>query len=78
MPPLEIPVMIPGEMPDAIPNGTRARKTNSDSRDAHRDGELCTIMSSIGESAVGGYFVEWDSHPGLPVFTLAHKIERVR
>lgn len=63
----------PGHARGAMPNGMRAKKANSVGDDYHKDGDLATVLSSHGPIdqdgvAIYGYFVEWDSHPGVPVF----------
>lgn len=57
------------EAPGALPNGARVQKINSEPGDTHGDGAWATVRGSIGP-ALGtfGYYVEWDDHPGIPVF----------
>lgn len=61
-----------------IPNGTLVRKTNTKAGDTHQDGALGRVKSSIGpaDDGVYGYFVEWNSLPGLPVFIAGTRIQK--
>lgn len=68
----------------AMPNGTRVEKQNSKPGEAHPDGSLGTIIGSIGPLEVPedpsryGYFVEWDAHPGIPIFTGEVRLKPVK
>lgn len=53
--------------------GTRVEKVHSEPGDAHQDGDLGSIVRTLGpvEGPTGpmwGYFVEWDDIPRVPVF----------
>ena len=79
----KIPVFIPGSVHGALPNGTRIKKVNSEPRDGHSDGDQGTVLASHGPVEAPGlgpelfYFVEWDSHPNVPVGVLGSKIEKL-
>jgi hypothetical protein len=74
--------------PGAIPNGARIVKALEEPGDAHKIGDLGTVLGSIGvpESAgkelrikfpglkLYGYFVEWDDQPKVAVFVAGPKI----
>jgi hypothetical protein len=64
-----------------LSKGTRVVKTNSQEGDTHRDGEFAQVVQAIGPAlpesgAPGtyGYFVVWDSHPGIPVFIAGSRL----
>lgn len=65
---------MPSEPP--IPNGTLVRKTNTKAGDVHQDGALGRVKSSVGPTNDGsyGYFVEWNSTPGVGVFVAGSRI----
>jgi hypothetical protein len=60
----------------AWPNGTRCRKVKSAKGDTHNDGALCTVLGSVRDGSLLGYFVEWDDFPGLPVGIMADRLEK--
>lgn len=64
------------QYPGALANGTRVRKRVEERGDAHKIGDLATVLGSIGHPDVGvGYFVEWDDLPRMAVFLQEHKVE---
>ena len=66
----------------AIPNGSRVRKVNSQPTDFHQDGALGTVLGSLINPGLEHkffhikylYFIEWDSHRGIPVAIVSFKI----
>lgn len=72
-------VFFSGQAAGAYPNGSRVRKVNSEPGDAHPDGSLGTVLSSISHPEVMGgmvaYFVAWDARPTMPIGTDAPKVE---
>ncbi len=77
-------LFIMGEAPGAIPNGKRIVKSRCEVGDAHPLGSKGKVLSSItvtpeqnvkhGANEQFGYFVEWDSHPGVPCAVMGSKI----
>lgn len=69
---------IKGQVPDAIPNGTRVRKVNSEDGDGNPNGTRGTVLSSISYPNVANgapaYFVVWDTSPGMPVLCGGFKV----
>lgn len=68
----------------AILNGTRVEKHSSEAEDGHPDGELGTVIGSMGPmkpeprfNCKYGYFIEWDASPGVPVFTAGFKVREI-
>lgn len=75
----------------AILNGTRVQKCASEPDDGHGDGDLGTVVGSMGPfdpsqalididprfNCSYGYFIEWDASPGLPVFTAGFKVREL-
>jgi hypothetical protein len=68
----------------AFPNGTRIKKHSSEDEDGHADGELGTVVGSLGPmqpepkfNCKYGYFIEWDTTPGVPVFTAGFKVKEI-
>ena len=76
-------MFIPGSVAGALPNGTRIRKVNSQPGDGHADGDQGTVLASHGPVEVPDlgtellYFIDWDSHPGVPVGTIGSKIDKL-
>jgi hypothetical protein len=66
------------QAPGAMANGTRVRKVNSAAGDTHHDGAGALVLGSVGP-ALGryGYYVEWDDHPGIPVFIASDRLEAI-
>lgn len=62
------------EVVGALRNGTRVVKVTFDSKDAHRPGDLATVIGSFGVPEKFGYFVEWDDMPRAAVFVEPRKI----
>jgi hypothetical protein len=67
----------------AIPNGQRIRKCFSEAGDGNPIGTLGRVVGSMGPldipefpDSLYGYFVEWDTFPGVAVFVAGKKIER--
>lgn len=65
-----------------IKRGTRIKKINSESGDAHKNGSFGVVVGSVGPIPFQGkdvyaYFVEWDDSRGLPVGTIESKILEV-
>ena len=69
-------LFIPGEVEGMIPNGWRVEKVNDEEGDAHKEGDLATVMSSIEAGDARGYFVSWHDNPGVPVFVAASRIRK--
>lgn len=68
-----------GHAKGAIPNGTRIKKVFSEDGDANKVGTEGVVIGSIHHPDVGfGYFVEWDTFPGLPVFVVEKKISALQ
>jgi hypothetical protein len=71
------------DAPGAWAKGMRVRKTEQMPTDTHKIGAQATIIGSIGPADVMdhknvyGYFVEWDDHPGIPVFVVSIRIAPV-
>jgi hypothetical protein len=66
------------QIPGAMANGTVVEKCMSEPGDTHRDGDRATILGSFGDvSDQYGYFVEWESHPGVPVFVTHFRVRPV-
>jgi hypothetical protein len=71
-------------MEQPLPRGARVEKINSKPGDTHLDGALARVLEKVGPAlpesgAPGtyGYFVEWDSHPGIPVFIAGTRLHLV-
>lgn len=67
------------EVPGAYRNGARVEKIQGDAGDRNPIGAIGTILGSMGiaELNLVGYFVEWDTDPGKPTFTIDMKLKRV-
>ena len=66
------------QIPGAMANGTIVEKCASEPGDTHIDGDRATILGSIGDCpGQYGYFVEWLTDPGLPVFIASHRVRKV-
>lgn len=63
---------------NAMPNGTRIVKTNSEEGDANPDGTPGVILGSISHPEVWNgavmYFVEWASKPRCAIGIMAKKV----
>lgn len=70
---------VPGEAEGAIPNGAAIIKITFEQGDHNPIGTKGKVLASHGpidlETGEFGYFVEWDTLPGLPVFVRGRKIE---
>lgn len=65
------------QAPGAIPNGTPIVKTFSDKGDANPVGTTGIVLGSMFDGEhIAGYFVEWQTMPGVPVFVAEFKIGR--
>jgi hypothetical protein len=71
-------------MDTPLPRGARVEKINSKPEDTHHDGALARVLDPVGPAlpesgAPGtyGYFVEWDSHPGIPCFIAGTRLRTV-
>ncbi len=82
---MRTPVMLfQGQAPGAIPNGRRIEKSKFESGDYHPIGAKGKVLSStlvppeveadVGKGEKYAYFVEWDSHPGVPVAVMGSRI----
>lgn len=58
----------------AISNGTPIVKVQSEVRDANPVGTRGKVLGSIRTDDKLGYFVEWETLPGVPVFVSDFKI----
>lgn len=64
--------------PDAIPNGARVEKANSEPGDGHQNGTRGTILGSVSTPETGPcYFIEWDPSPRTPVFVAGKKVKEL-
>ncbi|MCK1670337.1 hypothetical protein [Bradyrhizobium sp. 150] len=64
------------QAPGAIPNGTPIVKVFSEERDANPVGTTGVVLGSMSDGERTGYFVEWQTMPGVPVFVAEFKIGR--
>lgn len=63
----------------AWPNDTRVIKQCSDEADTNPDGTEGRILGSVVDGLLPrkfGYFIEWDTYPGAPIFCQGHKLRR--
>jgi hypothetical protein len=65
-----------GQAPGAIPNGTPIIKVFSEQGDANPVGTTGVVLGSMSDGTITGYFIEWQTMPGVPVFVAGFKIER--
>lgn len=64
-----------GQAEGAMPNGQRIIKVKSEDGDANPVGTRGRVLGSLYDPELGyGYFVEWETFPGLPVLVKAFKI----
>jgi hypothetical protein len=61
---------------DAIPNGSRVKKVNSEPEDFHNDGEEGLVVGSIKHENITFYFVRWADF-NKPVGVLSIKLEEI-
>lgn len=69
--------MMPGQVPWAMPNGTRIMKVKSEPGDSSPIGAKGTVVSSIHQPEAAPnvfYWVLWDYAPGIPVGVIDWKI----
>lgn len=78
------------EAPDALQNGTRIEKINSQKGDGHQDGDTGTVIGSIdaedaqeylGAKPKGSklaYFIEWDDMPRCAVGIGSERIQPLK
>lgn len=64
------------DAPGAIPRGTAIVKVFSEAADANPVGTKGKVFGSIRVDDRLGYFIEWETAPGLPVFVADFKIGR--
>lgn len=63
---------------DAIPNGSRIVKTNSEQGDGNPDGTLGTVLGSVSAPGHGIlYFVAWDTAPVMAIAVAGVKVAAV-
>lgn len=66
------------QMAQAIPNGSRVRKTRSEPNDGNPDGTLGTVLGSMSHPEVMDgtifYFIEWDTMPKIACGVMEWKI----
>jgi hypothetical protein len=62
--------------PGAIPRGTAIVKVFSEDGDANPTGTRGKVLGSMSDGQRIGYFVEWETTPGVPVFVADFKIAR--
>lgn len=76
--PGDMPMMIEGqaEGADVIPNGSAIVKVWSEPGDANPVGTKGKVLASARAGDSLGYFVEWETYPGVPVFLHPKKIGR--
>jgi len=74
--PGDVPVLIEGQAEGAIPNGRRIVKVRGDPGDANSVGTYGRVLASHRAGDKLGYFIEWDTFPGMPVFVADWKIDR--
>lgn len=64
-----------GHAEGAMPNGQAIIKVQSEDGDANPVGTRGRVLGSIHDPKLGyGYFVEWETYPGVPVLVKAFKI----
>jgi hypothetical protein len=65
------------EVPGAYRNGSRVEKIQGEEEDRNPIGAIGLVLGSMGiaELNMVGYFVEWDTDPGKPVFVSDWKIK---
>jgi hypothetical protein len=64
------------DTPGAIPRGTTIIKVATEKGDANPIGTKGKVLGSMGDGQKTGYFVEWETMPGTPVFVADFKIGR--
>jgi hypothetical protein len=64
------------DAPGAIPRGTTIVKVASEKGDANPVGTKGKVLGSMGDGTRIGYFVEWETMPGRPVFVTDFKVGR--
>ena len=64
------------DAPGAIPRGTAIVKIISEKGDANPVGTKGKVIGSMGDGQKMGYFIEWETLPGVPVFVADFKIGR--
>jgi hypothetical protein len=71
------------QAPGALLNGVRVTKANYEPGDAHRPGDLGTIVGSLGPADYKehknayGYFIRWDDNPDLVVAVCSWRLKAV-
>lgn len=65
------------EAPGAYPNGTQIVKVKTEKGDANPIGTRGKVIGSMTDGKVLGYFIEWETSPGVPIFVASFKIDRV-
>jgi len=82
---IDVPIMLfRGEAPGAIPNGRRIEKSKMGEGDYHPIGAKGKVLASklippeveatVAQGETFAYFVEWDTHPGVPVAIMGSRI----
>lgn len=63
---------------NAIPNGTKVYKCQSEIGDSHKTGSIATVLGSIQTpiNNVIFYFIEWEDEPKVAVGITGYKIKQ--
>lgn len=64
------------DAPGAIPRGWPIIKVFSELGDTNPVGTKGKVIGSMTDGKVMGYFVEWETMPGVPVFVADFKIQK--
>jgi transcriptional regulator with XRE-family HTH domain len=64
------------DAPGAIPRGTPIVKIVSEAGDANPIGTNGKVLGSLSDDDRIGYFIEWETMPGMPVFVSDFKVGR--